>query len=539
MILSMNKPDQNNKLQIYINERTKRIIFFLSIIGGSLCAIATVIFFLQKNVTSTIALSGVVVACTIAFFLNKKGFIRAASLIILGFVQLVIIYVASTAIKNENAAYLLLSSLGGALMIIIAAGFFLGKIGAVITTLINIVILITISILRQDVTLMSRFPVVLTSMICSGFLVFYFIHIQGKLIQEVGTESLIAEKNAKELKQSLLNAQEARKQINQNQHDIYQNINNMEELMKNYQQKSKELIDASSVLNKDIEQNQNDLSRLILSVNTITEKISSQAALVSQNAAAQEEIYRSTGSISQSVQKANQLNQGLSENAAKGKSDMESILRIIQGFEKYQGQMRKIIQTITDISERTNILSINAGIEAAHAGESGKGFAVVAQEIRKLAEESQTQSREINEIIEAMNQQINQSLTITQRVSSSLIKMLDDITAERPLITEISAAMEQQLNSSSEIMTGSKELVDITQTIENSANEEKSISDNYTAAFARLQLYISKTSDIIDELDKSNQQSSQLFDSIKNLRAESRKIEEQVNILLTRHQSET
>ncbi|MBF0331268.1 MAG: methyl-accepting chemotaxis protein [Candidatus Omnitrophica bacterium] len=148
----------------------------------------------------------------------------------------------------------------------------------------------------------------------------------------------------------------------------------------------------------------------------------------------------------ENVKSANHIAQGVSREAQKTEKAMDGTINAMGGIDKGSRLMADAVELITDIADQTNLLALNAAIEAARAGEHGKGFAVVADEVRQLAERSATSAKEIHKLIENNLQKVETGVAISKEAGQSTKVIIDSIKKIAGQLESVAAATQEQVS---------------------------------------------------------------------------------------------
>jgi methyl-accepting chemotaxis protein len=175
--------------------------------------------------------------------------------------------------------------------------------------------------------------------------------------------------------------------------------------------------------------------------------------------------------------------EALAREAALTESAFDDTIKSLTGLEKSSGEVLEVIAVIEEIASRTNLLAMNAAIEAAHAGDSGKGFAVVADEIRKLAEETNENSRISRDILTKNDVDIHAVVAASEE-SQIQFKNIQKRTVEvREALDEIIRGMAEVAQGTTEINQVIAGLKSIHSAVSDSVDSMSSIIDNTRRAF--------------------------------------------------------
>lgn len=199
--------------------------------------------------------------------------------------------------------------------------------------------------------------------------------------------------------------------------------------------------------------------------------ISTQAASVAQASAAVEEMAGNIGSVFKSTERLAEDFQELSKAAEDARDNRRQSNELLDDIKTRSVTLLQANQSIVDIAAKTNLLAMNAAIEAAHAGNAGRGFAVVAEEIRKLAEGASSQSDMIGRDITLVQQTIDSMLGASEALNASLDRVDAKIGGTRTVVQEVRGAMSEQQTGADQMLQALASLQRLTTEVQTGSQE--------------------------------------------------------------------
>lgn len=231
-------------------------------------------------------------------------------------------------------------------------------------------------------------------------------------------------------------------------------------------------------------ENVDAISTQILNLN---EAIYSQSSAQEQTAAATNEMVASINNVADIVARKSDSAVELKKTTERGGEQLEDTVMRIQDISRNIDDIQQMVGLINDIASQTNLLSMNAAIEAAHAGDSGRGFSVVAEEIRKLAESSSENAGKINNVLKNIVQSIDDGQASGNQSKEAFQRVINEVNETANALSEIS-------NSTHELNAGSKEILSAVDSLNVLSKQVRQGSDSINESQEHLHTFLETTS---------------------------------------------
>ena len=299
-------------------------------------------------------------------------------------------------------------------------------------------------------------------------------------------------------KQNIISLSKVAENLNENSSGISSEI-------KQISDNSSELADQAKTQLETVSLTVDTMGKMSSITNQLSTQIHDQNNDLSQSSAAVEEMISNIKSITENIDKfGNSFNQ-LSSDSEDGKNKIENVINLIESVSAESKKLLDTNKVIEDVAQQTNLLAMNAAIEAAHAGEAGKGFAVVAEEIRKLSESTTKQSHYIKQTLSSVIENINEVTNAATSAGLTFGEIVNQISSDDSLITEIRSSMEEQSIGSKQIVDALGNIKETTHTIIENSKQMNSGIENVVAQVKELENAAKNLSSKTDEIKKSTQ----------------------------------
>lgn len=257
-------------------------------------------------------------------------------------------------------------------------------------------------------------------------------------------------------------------------------------------------------------------------ITNLSDRIEGQSSSVTQSSSSIEEMSASIENVAKISDQRHQAAESLVEVTQETGEKMDETNELINQNAGDVRQILDIVGIINNVASQTNLLSMNAAIEAAHAGEAGRGFAVVAEEIRGLAENTNENSKKIQTTINTIADRIQKVHDASAESRKAFEQIENETQNSSNAMGEVSSSMSELSQGSREITEAMTDLSQTTQTIQESADEMKRNSANAHESLEEIRSIGDKVNEEISEINEDMNEINDSMGRINNLNEENK-----------------
>lgn len=284
-------------------------------------------------------------------------------------------------------------------------------------------------------------------------------------------------------------------------------LDDVKNLITHLNKSSEELTRVSSRMENEsqqqaafIEETTSAHEELLASIENVDQSAENQAQKVAETTSAMDSLTKNIHTVDSSSQDVSQKGQDTVKSARATESMLQDTIQSINQLSDSSSRIVDIVAIINDISDQINLLSLNAAIEAARAGDFGKGFAVVSEEISKLAEATASSTKEIETLIHNSRTDIQRGAELVNQTAASITGMIGNIEEAASLLSSIASSTNEQSTHAEVVMKQTEEVNKMSEQIALATGEQKATSTEILNAITKLNTSIQQLAEFSENI---------------------------------------
>ena len=260
-----------------------------------------------------------------------------------------------------------------------------------------------------------------------------------------------------------------------------------------------------------------NVEQILQTIKQLDGRIESQAANVVQSSSAIEEMVTNISSVTKILDQSDSAIKELADATVYGKDALHLSNSVTQKIAEESGSLIEASNVIQHIASQTNLLAMNAAIEAAHAGEAGRGFAVVADEIRKLAEESSLQGKSISSALKKFSEEISILASSSKTVEEKFNAIFSLAENVKSMSNSVMTAMRAQESGSHKVLSAIHDINNITVDVQSGSGEMLKAGEDAVKEMNRLESLTQIINNSIQEMSAGTSQIQTSCSEVKGI----------------------
>ena len=380
-----------------------------------------------------------------------------------------------------------------------------------VAVILNIVLRIIPYSLKNNIELQIDDAVIVSMLTLFAAICFFMVQRRStRIIQNTKKLNTIADNRL----QILQAAMQASTEVLSTGDQLSQSAAKSTSLTENVTQSAVTVAFSMNKVLKDSERLSEELNGIAENSNTVKQSTESQSSVINQTSAAIEEMTASIHNIAHITRERKTAVVSLAKSTEEGQNIVNSFSEEMKKVEASTGSILDIVRVISSVASQTNLLAMNAAIEAAHAGEYGRGFAVVADEIRKLSEQTNKNVREITDTVKLTIKDIQNAAAGNSKAVASFTGIDRESRLVEEAMEEIINGLEELSKGTDEINRGVADSVTSTNTLRTAV---ASLDTQIYGAKAKLDSLKMATTNASQELDDIQAELSQIDTEVKKV----------------------
>jgi len=221
--------------------------------------------------------------------------------------------------------------------------------------------------------------------------------------------------------------------------------------------------------------------------------------------------------VSDGISTAENFTRSLNTLTSDGSTDMKHLFDVIDSIQQSSKEILSVVTTLDTFAQKTDLLAMNAAIEAAHTGVAGKGFAVIAHEIKDLAANSSRYASKIGEIISAVIKNIEESAVLTEKVNQAFSQIKQGASQSVEKVTAAAQSLKEQVLAGNSISHESEMMAESALIMRNNINKQTQYSSHVLENMERLSLASQKVDTASSEISAGAQSLTKQVESLRIL----------------------